>query len=122
MGKYVVKGTATGTKFDLKAVNGEVIATSEVYSSEGSALNGIESLKKVATTANLEDQTVKNYEVKTNPKFEVYSDKAGEFRFRLRARNGEILVFSEGYTTKASCFNGIDSVRRNANSDTVKLD
>ena len=50
----------------------------------------------------------------TNPKFELYTDKAGEFRFRLKARNGEIIAVSEGYKAKASCLNGIDSVRRNA--------
>ena len=50
----------------------------------------------------------------TNPKFEMYTDKAGEFRFRLKARNGEVIAASEGYKAKASCLNGIDSVRRNA--------
>ena len=46
MGKFVVRETATGVKFDLKAGNGEVIATSEVYSSKASCLNGNESVKK----------------------------------------------------------------------------
>ena len=46
MGKFVVKNTATGVKFDLKAGNGEVIATSEVYSAEAACLNGIESVRK----------------------------------------------------------------------------
>ena len=50
----------------------------------------------------------------TNPKFEVYADKAGEFRFRLKARNGEIIATSEGYKAKSSCLNGIESVRKNA--------
>jgi len=40
-----------------------------------------------------------------NPKFEVYKDAAGEFRFRLKAPNGEIIAVSEGYTTKANCLN-----------------
>ncbi|MCB9603884.1 MAG: YegP family protein [Sandaracinus sp.] len=47
-------------------------------------------------------------------KFEVYKDKAGEFRFRLKAGNGEIIASSEGYTTKASCLKGIESVKANA--------
>ena len=47
-------------------------------------------------------------------KFEVYKDKAGEFRFRLKAGNGEIIAISEGYTTKASCLKGIESVKANA--------
>ena len=51
---------------------------------------------------------------RTNPKFEIYEDKAGEFRFRLKARNGEIILSSEGYKAKASCKNGVESVRKNA--------
>ena len=46
MGKFIVKKTNTGIKFDLKAGNGEVIATSEVYESKAACLNGIESVKK----------------------------------------------------------------------------
>ena len=114
MGKFVVKTVKTGIKFDLKAGNGEVIATSEVYTSDAACKNGIESVRKNAAIAKLEDQTVENYETVTNPKFEVYTDKAGEFRFRLKARNGEIIAVSEGYKAKPSCMNGIESVRKNA--------
>ncbi len=114
MGKFVVKTTKTGFMFNLKAANGEVIATSEIYSSEAACLNGVESVRKNSTEAKLEDQTVAGYEAVTNPKFEVYTDKAGEFRFRLKARNGEIIAVGEGYKAKASCLNGIDSIRRNA--------
>ena len=114
MGKFVVKTVKSGIKFDLKAGNGEVIATSEVYSAEASCMNGIESVRKNAVAAKLEDQTVEGFETVTNPKFEVYADKAGEFRFRLKARNGEIIATGEGYKAKASCLNGIDSIRRNA--------
>ncbi|QTV80109.1 YegP family protein [Microbacterium sp. NIBRBAC000506063] len=47
-------------------------------------------------------------------KFELYTDKAGEYRFRLKAGNGETIAVSEGYSSKSSALNGIDSVRRNA--------
>ena len=114
MGKFVVKEVQTGFKFDLKAGNGEVIATSEVYTTEQGCLNGIESVRKKAVDAKLEDHTVENFEAVTNPKFEVYVHKAGEFRFRLKARNGAIIATGEGYKAKASCLNGIDSIRRNA--------
>lgn len=114
MGKFVVKTVKTGIKFDLKAGNGEVIATSEVYTSDSACKKGIESVRKNAAIANLEDQTVENFETATNPKFEMYNDKSGEFRFRLKARNGEIIAVSEGYKAKASCLNGIESVRKNA--------
>ncbi len=50
-------------------------------------------------------------------KFEIYKDKAGEFRFRLKAGNGEPILASEGYKARASCENGIDSVRRNGGDD-----
>jgi hypothetical protein len=47
-------------------------------------------------------------------KFEVYTDKKGEFRFRLKAANGEVIAVGEGYSTKAACMNGIESVKKNA--------
>jgi uncharacterized protein YegP (UPF0339 family) len=47
-------------------------------------------------------------------KFELYKDKAGEFRFRLKAGNGETIAAGEGYKTKASALNGIESVKKNA--------
>jgi uncharacterized protein YegP (UPF0339 family) len=48
-------------------------------------------------------------------KFELYKDKSGEFRFRLKAGNGEVIATSsESYTTKAAAQNGIDSIKRNA--------
>jgi uncharacterized protein YegP (UPF0339 family) len=114
MGKFVVKEVNTGIKFDLKASNGQVIASSEVYSSKGSCLKGIESVRKNAPIANLEDQTVEGYKVEKNPKFEIYTDKANEYRFRLKARNGGIVATSEGYKTMDSCKNGVESVRKNA--------
>lgn len=47
-------------------------------------------------------------------KFEIYKDKRGEFRFRLKASNGQNILASEGYKTKAACQNGIQSVMKNA--------
>lgn len=114
MGKFVVKETKTGTKFDLKAGNGEVIATSEVYASKSACMNGIESVKKNAVVAAIEDQTVEGFATEKNPKFEVYTDKAGEFRFRLKAGNGQIIATGEGYKSKAGCMNGIESIKKNA--------
>ena len=114
MGKFVVKETKTGIKFDLKATNGQVIATSEVYTTEAACMNGIESIKKNAPIAPVEDQTKEGFETEKNPKFEMYTDKAGEFRFRLKAKNGQIIAVSEGYTTIANCVNGIESVKKNA--------
>ena len=114
MGKFVIKKTNTGVKFDLKATNGQVIATSEVYSSEDACKKGIASVQKNAPAAAVEDQTVEGFETLTHPKYEVYQDKAGEFRFRLKAKNGEIIGTSEGYKAKKSAENGIESVKKNA--------
>ena len=114
MSKFVIRTVNTGVKFDLKASNGQVIATSEVYETEAACRNGVESVKKNAPIAKIENQTEAGYETVTNPKFEMYEDKGGEFRFRLKARNGEIIATSEGYTSKASCLNGIESVQKNA--------
>ncbi|MBE6651444.1 MAG: DUF1508 domain-containing protein [Ruminococcaceae bacterium] len=113
MGKFVLKETNTGFKFDLKANNGQVIATSEVYTTEAACKNGIQSVKNNCIGA-IEDQTVENFETVKHPKFEVYTDKAGEFRFRLKAKNGEVIATSEGYTAKDGCLNGIESVKKNA--------
>ncbi len=120
MGKFVIKKTNTGVKFDLKAGNGEVIATSEVYSSDSACKNGIESVRKNAPIAAVEDQTQEGYAKEKNPKFEVYLDKAGEYRFRLTATNGQIIATGEGYKAKAGCLNGIDSVKKNAPNANVE--
>jgi uncharacterized protein YegP (UPF0339 family) len=47
-------------------------------------------------------------------KFEIYKDKKGEFRWRLRADNNQVIATGEGYTSKAGCKKGISSVRKNA--------
>lgn len=114
MGKFVIKKTNTGVKFDLKATNGQVIATSEVYTTDAACKNGIASVQKNAPVAAVENQTVEGYATEKNPKFEVYTDKAGEFRFRLTATNGQVIAVSEGYKAIASCLNGVESVKKNA--------
>ena len=114
MGKFVISPAKTGVKFNLKAGNGEIIATSEVYTTEAACRKGIASVIKNAPIAALEDQTVEGFKTEKHPKFEVYTDKKGEFRYRLKATNGQIIAVSEGYVAKNSCLNGIESVRKNA--------
>ena len=114
MGKFIINDAKNGVKFNLKAGNGEVIAHSEVYSSLASCKKGIASVIKNAPIAAVEDQTKEGFAKERNPKFEIYADKKGEFRFRLRARNGQNIAASEGYTTMKACLNGIESVRKNA--------
>ncbi len=122
MGKFVIKATATGFNFRLKARNGEVIANSEVYSSLAACKKGVASIIRNAPVAAVEDQTVEGFAAQKHPKFEVYLDKKGESRFRLKATNGQVIATSEGYTTKAACLNGIESVRKNAEEATVEVE
>ena len=114
MGRFVVKRVKTGLKFDLKAANGEVIATSEVYKTPAACKSGIESVRAIAPSANFENLAAPSEEKITHPKFEMYVDRAGGYRFRLKAKNGEVIAVSNSYKAKASCENGIGSVRRNA--------
>ena len=109
-----IKKVNTGIMFNLKADSGQVIATSEVYTTAASCKNGIESVRRNAPIAALEDQTVEGFAAAKRPRFEIYVDNAGEFRFRLKATNGEIIAASEGYKAKESCENGIASVRESA--------
>ena len=112
-GKFVITTAKNGEfTFNLKASNGEIImAASETYTTMKACENGIASVKKNAL-APIEDQT--RDEKQSNPKYEIYKDKGGEFRFRLKARNGEIIGKSEGYKAKASAKKGIASIGKNA--------
>ena len=114
MGKFVIRRVNSGVKFDLRAANGQTILTSEVYSTEAACRKGIASVVKNAPGAKLENQTEGGWKNLTNPKFEMYQDRSGAFRFRLKARNGEIIAVSEAYTARAGCLNGIESVKKNA--------
>lgn len=104
----------TGVKFDLRSGNGETIATSEAYTSEAVCRSGIESVRKIASGAKVENQTEEGFKILPHPKFEMYEDKSGHFRFRLKARNGKIIAVSEGYATKSGCLSGIECVKKYA--------
>ena len=112
-GKFVIITAKNGEfTFNLKASNGEVVLTaSETYPSQSACENGIESVKKNAS-APIEDQT--RDEKQGFPKYELYKDKGGEFRFRLKAGNGQIIGKSESYKAKASAKKGIASIVKNA--------
>ena len=114
MSKFVIRTVNSGIKFDLLASNGQVILTSEVYTTIAACRKGVASVANNAPIARVENQTEEGYEIAVNPKFEMYKDKAGEYRFRLKAKNGKIVGVSEGYTSKAGCENGMESVRKNA--------
>ena len=119
--KFLVKKTNTGYNFLLIATNGQPVGSSQVYKALKSALAGVESVKTVSAVAEVEDQTKEPVEEKKNPKFVLYTDKAGEFRFKLQAANGQNILASEGYTTLAACKNGVASVVKNAAEAEVEL-
>ena len=114
MGKFQVKAAGKGFVFNLLATNGQVVATSEVYNKRDSLRNGIASVQRNAPAAGIEDQTAEKPAKLANPKFEVYADKAGKFRFRLKAKNGQIIAVGEAYETKKAALAGVASVKKNA--------
>jgi len=121
VGKFVYKKTKTGFIFRLEASNGRTLATSEVYSSEAACLGGIESVRKNAPEASLEDVAAQGFPQFSHPKFEVFRDRAGEYRFRLKAKNGEIIAAGNPYKRKKCCVSGVKSVQNNAlNAEIVK--
>lgn len=99
MGKFVIKNTATGVKFDLKASNGQVILSSEVYTTKAACQNGIDSVKKNAPD---------------DSKYERKESTNGKPMFNLKATNGQIIGTSELYESVAARENGIESVKKNA--------
>ncbi len=114
-GKFAYYKTAKGYyNYRLKASNNETIAVSggTGYSSLASCKAGIESVRK-NSSAQIEDQTLKTYEELANPKYEIYMDKSNKYRFRLKARNGELICVSEnGYASKDNCKKGIASIAK----------
>jgi uncharacterized protein YegP (UPF0339 family) len=91
--------------FNLKAANGQVILSSEVYNTKAAAKNGIESVKKnAAVEARYERKTAKN----------------GKFHFNLKATNGQVIGSSQMYASESGMNNGIESVMKNAPGAGVK--
>ena len=118
MSKFIIKKAKTGLMFNFVSSNGEVVATSEVYTTKKACKNGIASVQRNAESdvENLEDKA--GVHVK-GAKYETYKDKRGEFRFRLKATNGQIIAVGEGYKAIASCMNAIKSIKTNAKSAEV---
>jgi len=112
--KFVIREIKEGFLFDLKAANGEVVLSSQVYSSLATCKNGIESVKQNAPDAAVEDQTIEGFTEEKNPKFEIYLYKNGDYRFRLNAKNGQVIGSGERYKSKTGCQNGIQSIKKNS--------
>ena len=100
MGKFEVSIRKNGEyQFNLKATNGQVILSSEGYTTKAACLNGIESVKKNAVE---------------EKRFEKLVAKNGKPYFNLKATNGQVIGQSQMYASEASRDNGIASVAKNA--------
>ncbi len=105
-GKFEITQSKSGKfMFNLKAGNGQVILTSQMYESKASALAGVESCKKNGAI---------------DGRFERATSKADEPYFNLKASNGQVIGRSEMYSSAASMENGIKSVQTNAPDAAVK--
>ena len=113
-GKFDIRRAKDGRYFfSLYASNHAVIAYSQIYASTKSVNTGINSVISNASKAPIEDTTLKNPTSIPCPKWEIYIDKAGQYRFRLYAANGLCVCHSShGYSTKSGCKGGIDSIGR----------
>ena len=108
MGKFIVsKRKNDEFQFNLKAGNGQIILTSEGYTTRAACDNGIESVRK-----NSEDDS----------KYERKTAANGKFYFNLKAGNGQIIGSSQMYEAESGRENGIDSVKTNAPNATVEED
>ena len=119
MAHFLIKPAKDGCKFDFISTNGHTVCTSEVYKSLDGCKNGIESVKKNAALNKVEDLTEKG-EALTHPKFQIYEDKAGKFRFRLTARNGQINAVSEDFKQKSDCKKVVEMIAKEVVKATIK--
>lgn len=118
--KYqVYQDVARKYRFRLRAGNNKIVAVSEAYESKAGCMNGVKSVQNNCKS-HIED-TIAGTEKLTNPKYEIFTDSAGEFRFNLKASNGEIIAVSEGYETKDGVLRGIDAVQRSCDAEIEDL-
>ncbi|MBO4929715.1 MAG: YegP family protein [Clostridia bacterium] len=113
MGMFTVQRVKAGFKFNLKAGNGQIIASSRVYHLMDECLAAIEKVKQFAH-APVEDQTLSSAPTLPFPKFEVKHHERGGISFFLLDDSGTVLAHGKGYTAKRSCLAGIRSIAENA--------
>ena len=111
----VYKDAAGKFRFRLRADNNKIVAVGEAYEQHASCINGIKSVQKNCNSE-IEDLTIEERKV-PNPKYQIFKDTTDEFRFHLKASNGEIIAQSEGYQTKEDCLNGIEVVKKSCDGE-----
>lgn len=113
MGKFTVQQMKAGYKFNLKAGNGQIIASSGIFHVLEDCLAAIDRMKQCALAA-VEDQTLPSHPAPPFPKFEVRHSERGAISFYLYDAQGVQLAHSKKYTAKRSCLAGIQSIAENA--------
>lgn len=125
-GKFVIKCTdAKNFVFKLFSANSRVVAISAgYYNSLSACKTGIQSVINNAGNAPIEDRTLKKVVEQKNPKWVIFTDKRGEVRLQLLARNGEMVASTnDGYLSKDAAKKGIEAIARAAeNADIVRND
>jgi uncharacterized protein YegP (UPF0339 family) len=106
-------------RFRLRAANNKIVAVSEGYESKPACMNGVRSVQNNCKS-NIEDQTTEMKKI-SNPKYEVFTDVNSEFRFHLKASNGEIIAASEAYETKQGVLHGIEAVQNSCDAEIEDL-
>jgi len=118
--KYQVYRDVAGKyRFRLRAENGRIVAASEAYEQHAGCMNGVKSVQKNCV-ADTEDMTVEGTRI-PNPKYRVFKDEKGKFRFHLTAANGEIIAQSEGYNSREGCLSGIEAIKGSCNAEIEDL-
>ncbi len=95
------------------------MAVGQAYEQHASCLNGIQSIQKNCSV-DIEDLTTEGPRI-SNPKYQIFYDKACGYRFRLIAKNGEIIAASEGYEAKEGCLNGVNAVKNSCDAEIEDL-
>ena len=121
MSKFQMYKDAAGKyRFRLRAGNNRIVAVGEAYEQRAGCLNGIRSVQKNCVSPT-EDLTIEGGTKLPNPKYQMFQDAKGKFRFHLKAANGEIIAQGEGYESREACLNGIEVVRGSKDAEIQDL-
>ncbi len=106
-------------RFRLLDENNKIAASGEAYEKHASCLNGIKSVQKNCNSE-IEDLTIEDRKV-PNPKYQIYQDVSGKYRFRLNASNGEVIADSSSFETKQDCLKTLEVVKNSCNAEIEDL-
>lgn len=119
--KYVIKVLKSGAyKFELTSPAGKCIVKSGEYTLKRSCVSGIQSVQKNGSTKNIEDRTAAKIVKMPNPKYEIFLDEAGKYRFNLKAPNGYVILTSSAYSSVKSCTRVIENVIEYSSTEKIE--